>query len=254
MSRLRNAFEHLASRGTSRGADPVFSAAVQKAGAPSSEPLAWIDQGDEIMISTAIPIRKRPAWVAFAAAFGVVLAVGVAGTLLVRPDSGSPPAGQDVAGGGSAVNTAVPGATLAPADSTPMTVPAEAPLSYYTYLPDLHLAWRATADGASTEICWKTPEGEGCASDDFQAPNVVVIPNGPQVFILTRAEFIPDGTFAENGMPNGVFRDPTHVTIEFSDGSETEATLTTPDGIGITYARIDLPDGATVKTAAALPD
>lgn len=204
------------------------------------------------MTSTAIPIRKTPAWAAFATGFGVVLAIGAV-MLLIRPDPFSPFGGQDVAGGGSAVNTAAPTPTLAPADSTPVTVLAGTPLSYFTYLPDLHLAWRASADGASSEICWKTPEGEGCVSDSFQAPDVVVIPNGPQVFVLTRAGFIPDGTFAENGMPNGIFRDPTQVTIEFSDGSETRAALTTPDGIGIPYARIDLPPGTTVESATASP-
>lgn len=239
MSRLRNAFEHLASRGTPRGAGSVFSDAVEKVGAPSSEPSARIDQGDEIMISTATPIRKRPAWVAFAAAFGVVMAVGVAVTLLVRPDTTNPSGGQDVAGGGSAVNTAVPGPTLAPADSTPMTVPAEAPLNYYTYLPDLHLAWRATADGASTEICWKTPEGEGCQSDLFYAPDTIVVPNGSQAIILTR----PDVGAAEPGSAE----------VRLSNGETTTQVFTTPEGIAIAYARIDLPPGTTVESATALP-
>src|SRR5690606_21356789 len=118
----------------------------------------------------------------------------------------------------------------------PMTVPAGAGLSYYTYLPDLHLAWQETEDGG-TDICWKTPEAEGCQSDLFYAPDTIIVPNASQVIVLTRPALGGDN--------------PGEAVVELSNGQTVTEVFTTPSGIAIAYARIDIPDGVTALSATA---
>lgn len=236
MSRLHRALHTLASRGAPRGASQIFSAVFESMGSAASEPMVRIEKGDEIMASTIVQRRTRPGWIAFVVAFGAALALGLAMTLVVRPlgTGGS----QDFASDGEIPNTAVPGPTLEPIDGPPMTVPANAELSFYAYLPDLHLAWRATEDSA-TEICWKTVTEEGCQTDLFYAPETVVVPNGGQVIILTRPAI---GGEAPSGL-----------VIEFSNGQSIRQSLTTRGGIAIAYARVELPQGLGVVSATASP-
>jgi hypothetical protein len=232
MNRLHSALEGLASRGTPRGADEIFSDATQSMGSPTSEALVRIDQGDEIMVSSTVSRRQYPAWLMFAAAFGVVLIVGLAITLVVRPTGDT---GRDVAGNNTA-SSVVPGPTLPPSDNVPMTVPAGSDLSYYSYLPDLHLGWRAAEDG-NTDLCWKTASDEGCESDLFYAPDTVIIPNGNHVIVLTRP--------ALGG------ETPTEAVVTFSNGETANEAFTTPSGIAIAFARVEVPDGVTVTSASA---
>lgn len=233
MNRLRIALEGLASRGTPRGADEIFSDATKSRGSPISESLVRIDQGDEIMVSSTVSRRRHPAWLMFAAAFGAVLIVGLAVTLVVRPTGTD--TGRDVAGNNTASSVA-PGPTLPPSDNVPMTVPAGSDLSYYSYLPDLHLGWRATEDG-NTDLCWKTVSDDGCESDLFYAPDTIVIPNGNQVIVLTRPALGGDT--------------PAEAVVTFSNGETANEAFTTPSGIAIAFARVEVPDGVTVTSASA---
>ena len=233
MNRLHLALEGLASRGTPRGADEIFSDATTSMGSPTSEDSVRIDQGDEIMVSPTLSRRQYPVSLKFAAAFGAVLIVGLAVTLVVGPTATD--TGRDVAGNNTASSVA-PGPTLPPSDNVPMTVPAGSDLSYYSYLPDLHLGWRATEDG-NTDLCWKTASDEGCESDLFYAPDTVVIPNGNHVIVLTRP--------AVGG------ETPTEAVVTFSSGETANAAFTTPSGIAIAFARVEVPDGVTVISASA---
>jgi hypothetical protein len=233
MKRLHSALEGLASRGTPRGADEIFSDATKSVSPPISESVERIDQGDEIMATSAVSRRQYPAWLMFAAAFGVVLIVGLAVTLLVRPTGTD--TGREAAGNNTD-SRVVPGPTLPPSDNVPLTVPAGSDLSYYSYLPDLHLGWRAAEDG-NTDLCWKTASDEGCESDLFYAPDTVVIPNGNHVIVLTRPALGGEA--------------PAEAVVTFSNGETANEAFTTRSGIAIAFARVEVPDGVTVTSASA---
>lgn len=231
MNRLREAFEQLAQRGNPRGAEAVYAAATHRI--PVTSTVAKDREGGDAVVSWSFE-RRRP-WAGFAAAFVVVFAVGTVFGVLVLSNS---PSGEQVPVGGD--TTPPPGPTLPPAESgVPMTVPADSPLSFHAYLPDLHLAWREIGAGSGTEICWRTPFEEKCASDDFFAPATLVVGNGGQIIILTR---LPLGGPA-----------PTFVEVHFSDGETATHPLTTPEGIAIQYARVDLREGVKVVSARAMP-
>lgn len=243
MSQLRNDLEYLATRGIPRGAAVVFADAVEMVGTPAAGRSDWNEQGDEVIEATTIPVRKRPPWLAFAAAFVAVLAIGASVALLTRPGDVSPSPDASAVGGGSVTSTVFSGPTLPPIEGPPLTVPSGNPLSFFAYLPDLHLAWQTSAD-LSTEMCWRTPLGEGCVVDDVLAPDTIIIPNGNQAFVLTRAPFVSS---------DGSQSNPSQVMIQFSDGTTAVEELSTPEAVAIVYARVDLSPGVTIQSATAMP-
>lgn len=83
MSRIQDSLDTLASRGRPRGADQIFSAASTAVGTRRSESLAETRHGDDIVVATA-PTQPRRPWVAFAAGFGVALAMGLL-LIVARP-------------------------------------------------------------------------------------------------------------------------------------------------------------------------
>jgi len=84
MSRVRDSLSTLASRGKPRGADQIFSAASTALGTRQSGSLAETKLGDDLMVVSPTTQPRRP-WVAFAAGFGVALAMGLLLFAVVRP-------------------------------------------------------------------------------------------------------------------------------------------------------------------------
>lgn len=230
MSQLRHALDALADRGSPRGAKNVFAAATEAFG---SRRFATRQRpGGDDMVAATVPRRGRRVWVAFVASFAGVLAMGLLWALLA-PAGGGPERDAAERTGASAV----PGPTLIPVDGVPMTVAPGAALSFYAYLPDVHLAWRATDEGG-TQLCWRTPAGDGCGSDLFYAPDTVVLPNGDHVVVLTRPA-LGGGSF------------PSEVTVELSNGETVTAPLNVREGIALTYARVSLSPTTSVVSARA---
>ena len=83
MNRLRDSMETLATRGTPRGADQIFSAASAAMAERRSEASAEATREGDTVAGTATTRPRRP-WVAFAAAFAAVLVVGLGFVALTR--------------------------------------------------------------------------------------------------------------------------------------------------------------------------
>jgi hypothetical protein len=150
----------------------------------------------------------------------------------------------------------VTGATLPPAGDlieVPLTVPADSPLAYWRFLPDLDIAERQTATASGTEFCWRTPAGTGCLDDTFHSPDVGVIPTDHAAILLARPALIPIEPAPTDPMaPNiRIGPTPTIVTVALSDGTTQDLTLTIGEQYGISYARIDLPAGTTITSATS---
>lgn len=246
MTRIEVAYEELASRGETRGAESVYAEAVGivERHSPRRQIQHLLREDRTVVSHTNSELRPRRGVAVLSAVFLVVLAIGIGTAYMLR----TPPAPGDV-GNGPLAPPAVAVPNFNPGAVTP-TVAFGNELSYYNYLPDLELAWGQTANGG-TDICWRTLSGEGCASDDFSAPDVVLIQDGDVLTALTRAEFVPDGTTdAATGSPGGKFVEPTQITIVLSTGETLTELVAQPEGIGISYARFNIGD-ATVQSAVA---
>lgn len=126
--------------------------------------------------------------------------------------------------------------TLPPTSPTPMTVPQGAALHWYDFLPGtIQMAWRSTDTG--TEMCWRTVDDEQCVDDDFRAPEVVIIPHGRQVVVVTRPPLT--GTL------------PERVILELSNGDTMDvAPLYQAPGLDLHRGLSrGLPDGVAVVSA-----
>lgn len=161
-------------------------------------------------------------------------------------------AGSDLSGDAEPVDVA--GATLPPSGDlidVPLTVPADSPLAYWRFLPDLDIAERQTATGSGTELCWRTPSGTGCIDDTFYSPDVGVIPTDGAAILLARPALIPIEPAPTDPMAPTlrVGPPPTTVTVTLSDGTTRDVPLTIGEQFGIGYGRIDLPAGTTVTSA-----
>jgi hypothetical protein len=150
----------------------------------------------------------------------------------------------------------VTGATLPPAGDlieVPLTVPADSPLAYWRFLPDLDIAERQTATASGTEFCWRTPAGTGCLDNTFHSPDVGVIPTDHAAILLARPALIPIEPAPTDPMAPTlrIGPTPTIVTVALSDGTTQDVTLTIGEQYGISYARIDLPAGTTITSATS---
>lgn len=229
MNNIRRAFEELATRGSARGAERILAGVSDSLRETAPGGVVRIGRQKENAMSPrseSAPTPRRGLAIS-AAAFVVVLAAGIGIGSLLPWGSGD---GSDVA--------SVP--TLGPVEpeAPPMTVAVGGELSYFSYLPDLQLAWRAIDDGA-TEVCWRTPSGEGCASDLFYAPDTLVIVDRDQAIILTR----PD-------VDSGEGVSVSEIVVTFAGGNTTTIPISTIGGIGLVYARVQL-DGAEIESASA---
>jgi hypothetical protein len=116
------------------------------------------------------------------------------------------------------------------------TVPQGAELSWYDFIPgSVQLAWRSTATG--TELCWRTVVAEHCVDDDFRAPEVVVIPHGSQLVVISRRPL------------SGLM--PDRAILELSNGDTMNAApLYQGPGVDLVYAYSNpIPEGVTVVSA-----
>lgn len=213
MKDLHASLETLASRGEEAGADTVFALASKATNVGSAVRIS----------SSATPGLGRPRVAAFVVSFAAIL--GVLGLISLGTS------GTDASDTGSLG----PVVTMPPIDGVSMTVPPGADLSYYPYLPDLHLAWRAVEQG--TEMCWASPYGDDCVTDNFYAPETVVVLVGEQAVVLSRP--------ALTGPKPESFR------IELSNGDVITKRAEEVRGIAIIHARFALPTGVSVISAQA---
>ncbi|MCU1401595.1 MAG: hypothetical protein JWN62_4704 [Acidimicrobiales bacterium] len=135
---------------------------------------------------------------------------------------------------------AIPGATLPPdptLSQTPVTVAYGGPRSYWRWLPDLDIAEQQTATGG-TELCWRTPTGDGCIDDAFESPATGIIPTDEAAIILARPAL-------------GQIANPTTVTALLSDQTTVVGALLYDSDFGVGYARIPLQPGLTVVSATS---
>ena len=150
-----------------------------------------------------------------------------------------------------------PGDTLAPnADlvDTPVTVATDAALQYWRWLPDLDVAERETSDGG-TELCWRTPVGEGCLDGAVRSPEVGIVPTDGGAILIVRPALIdlaPDEQ--RPGLPTAIDGPiPDNVVVTLSDGSTSLAIVQYVPASDVRfYARVDLPPGVTVVSATSL--
>lgn len=150
----------------------------------------------------------------------------------------------------------VTGATLPPSGDLieiPLTVPADSPLAYWRFLPDLDISERQTATGSGTELCWRTPAGTGCLDNTFESPDVGIIPTDDAAIFLARPSVTPNETPSTDPLaPTGrLGPPPTIVTVVLSDGTTQQIELTEGKWYGVGYARIDLPAGTTITSATS---
>jgi len=168
------------------------------------------------------------------------------------------PVGRSVSSFGDASRAAanpveVSGATLPPAADlieVPMTIAAGPQLSYWRWFADLDISERQTASG-DTELCWRTPVGEGCIEHDFASPKAGLIPTDGATIVLAQPAIVPivpapsDPTAPKFELgPN-----PTKVVATLSDGTTATADLTFGAEFGPGWARIPTPDGVKVTDA-----
>lgn len=141
------------------------------------------------------------------------------------------------------------GATLGPAadlSASPVTVPAGQGLSYWRWLPDLDISEVQPAEGP-TQLCYRTPAGEGCIDEDFNSPMVGLVPVPGGFIALVQPELIaispplddPLAPQFEAGPP------PTRVIAEFSDRPSVTADVHYGEQFGLGWARLEIPDGVT---------
>ncbi len=206
------------------------------------------------------PGRRRPVLIAVGVA--AVVALGVYGiSTRTGPPSPTPPATgarPTVPGTDVAPSTTVeigPVSSLPPAtdlSEVPITVPADSPLQYWRFLPDLDVSERQTSAG-STELCWRTPAGQGCIDDAFNSPAVGIVPTADGAIVLVRPALVPISPVPTDPMAPRFQPgpDPTTVTATLSDGSIVTAAVHGNDGIGIRYARVPLPPDVSVVTASS---
>jgi len=149
---------------------------------------------------------------------------------------------------------AVTGATLPPSGDLieiPLTVPPNSPLSYWRFLPDLDISERQTTEASGTELCWRTPTGQGCLDDTFYSPDVGVIPTDGAAILLARPALIPIEPVSTDPLAPTlqIGPTPTIVTVTLSDGTTREVQLTQGEQYGIGHGRIELPAGTTITSA-----
>ena len=126
--------------------------------------------------------------------------------------------------------------------------------SYWRWLPDLDISERQEASGvAPTELCWRTPVGEGCLDEDFHSPRVGLIPTDRAVIAVVQPALIeiapaPDDPLAPTlrAGPN-----PVKVTATLTDGTMVEAPVEYVDGFGLGYARLRVSPGESVVKAVS---
>jgi hypothetical protein len=149
----------------------------------------------------------------------------------------------------------VTGRTLPPAVDLiemPLTIPTDAPLNYWRFLPDLDISERATSAGG-TELCWRTPAGTGCIDDTFESPDVGLIPTDNATIFLVRPGLIPLDPPPSDPLAPAyqLGPNPTTVSVTFSDGTRANVDVKYGEQFGVGYARIDTPDGLSVSTATS---
>lgn len=167
----------------------------------------------------------------------------------------SPKSPEESGPAASIAPSAEPTETLPPTTGEqppPVTVPAGSPLVYFRLLPDLDVSQRETGVG-STELCWRTPAGEGCIDDAFNSPDVGAIPATGGVIFLARPALVriePAPTDSTAPLYT-LGPEPISVTAHLSDGSTSTVRLEHLDTFGPSYARLALPEGITVVEASS---
>ncbi len=156
------------------------------------------------------------------------------------------------------VQPAVSGATLPPANDlvdVPVTIVREdGVFSYWRWLPDVDISERQdTLVDVPTELCWRTPVGEGCIAETFNSPAVGLIPTDRAVIAIVPPALIeivpaPDDPLAPKFE---IGPDPVKVIATLTDGSTVEAPVEYADGFGAGYARLPVPPGESVVAAAS---
>lgn len=150
------------------------------------------------------------------------------------------------------------GATLPPSvdlAEVPVTIVREdGVFSWWRWLPDVDISERQDASVQSpTELCWRTPTGEGCIDEDFSSPEVGLIPTDRAVIAVTRPALIEIVPAPEDPLAPKfeVGPDPVKVTATLTDGSTVEAVVRYVEGFGLGYARLPVPLGESVVTAVS---
>jgi len=247
---LTERLTRLAERGPH--ADPRLAVArvLTLAAAPGPEP--------------ASPPARHVARVA-AGAMTVAAAAGVVAVLAQRGDTSTSSRTSAVASSAlpslpspspsPTTTSPAPAVTLKESDDlidVPVTLVAGSRLEYWRFLPDLDVSWRQTST-VSTELCWRTPVGQGCTDDAFQSPAVGTVPTSGGVIFLVRSavraiEPPPTDPMAARFEAGPL---PVEVTAVLSDGSTVTVEVVAPDAVGLGYARLALDDGVTVVAATS---
>jgi len=142
------------------------------------------------------------------------------------------------------------GETLPPAADlieVPMTIPEGQGLAYWRWLPDLDFSEVQPTTGP-TQFCYRTPAGEGCIDEEFNSPNVGIVPTTDGVIALVQPELTtitppPTDPLAPTLQAGP---QPSTVIAQLSDGTTTSSDVNYSDQYGLGWARVSVPDGVTI--------